>query len=173
MRACLITAMLGIAAAAPRPAHAQSPDPLLEHLVGRWVLRGPMAGQNVVHDVSAAWVLNHEYIELRETSRERTAAGEPAYEAIVYVGRNPKTHEYAALWMDNTAYGGFVPQGTGHAVAIADSIPFTFADSSGINFRNTFIYDRGRDSWEWHLDNVDGKSDHPFARVALTRAHSP
>lgn len=173
MRACLIIAMLGIAAAAPRAAHAQNPDALLDHLVGRWVLRGPMAGQNVVHDVSAAWVLNHEYIELHETSRERTATGTPAYEAIIYLGRNPKTHEYAALWMDNTAYGGFVPEGTGHAMAAPDSIPFTFADASGINFRNVFVYDRGRDSWEWHLDNVDAKGDHPFARVVLTRVHSP
>jgi len=75
--------------------------------------------------------------------------------------------------MDNTAYGGFVPQGTGHAVAIADSIPFTFADSSGINFRNTFVYDRTRDTWEWHLDNVDARGDHPFARVVLTRMRAP
>ncbi|HSB53059.1 MAG TPA: hypothetical protein VLD58_01835, partial [Gemmatimonadales bacterium] len=30
------------------------PDSLLEHLIGTWVLEGPMAGHQVIHDVTFA-----------------------------------------------------------------------------------------------------------------------
>ncbi|HEX6965556.1 MAG TPA: hypothetical protein VF166_07130 [Gemmatimonadaceae bacterium] len=151
------------------PAQTVHPDSLLDHLIGHWVLRGPMAGSQVVHDVTFRWVLNSEYVEMHEVSRERTAAGAPAYEAIVYLGRDPRTHEYAALWLDNTAYGAFAPAGVGHAAAAGDSIPFVFVDSPTSRFHNTFVYDRRSDSWAWHMDNDSAGVRRPFARVTLTR----
>ena len=48
-------------------------DPLLDRLVGTWVLRGDIAGRPVTHAVKVQWVLAHEYIQIRETSRSRTA----------------------------------------------------------------------------------------------------
>jgi hypothetical protein len=144
-------------------------DSLLDRLVGTWVLRGTIAGQPVVHDVSARWVLGKEYVELREVSRRRSANGGPDYEAIVYVGRDSTTGEYAALWMDNTAYGAFAPAGTGHGKAAGDSIAFLFVEPGANNFHNTFVYHRLANSWEWHLDNDDAKGRRPFARVTLTR----
>ena len=154
------------------PLAAQQPmprDSLLDRLAGTWVLRGTIAGQQVVHDVTARWVLGNEYLELREVSRTKTATGSPEYEAIVYLGRDPKTREYAALWMDNTAYGAFAPAGTGHGMAKGDSIPFLFVESSTSRFHNTFAYNRRANTWEWHLDNDDAKGRRPFARVTLTR----
>jgi len=154
---------------APLAAQTPARDSLLDHLVGHWVLRGPMAGASVVHDVSVQWVLGAEYVELHEVSRERTPAGTPSYEAIVYVGRDPTTHEYAALWLDNTAYGAFAPAGTGHGMAVGDSIPFLFVDSPTSRVHNNFVYDRAADSWAWHIDNEDASGRRPFARVTLTR----
>jgi hypothetical protein len=152
------------------PLHAQAPrDSLLDHLIGQWVLRGPMAGQNVVHDVSFQWVLGGEYVEMREVSRERTAAGSPTYEAVVYLVHDPHTHAYGALWMDNTDYNAFYPAGVGRGNAAGDSIPFVFADSAS-RFHNTFVYDRNADTWAWHMDNEDAHGLRPFARVVLTRA---
>jgi len=165
----MTVALVGLLAASPIRAQAAAPDSLLGHLIGRWVLRGPMAGKQVVHDVTCRWVLGTEYVEMREVSRERTAAGAPAYEAIVYLGRDPRTHEYAAMWLDNTAYGAFAPAGTGHAQAAGDSIPFVFVSSTTSRFHNTFVYDRATDSWAWHMDNDDGGVRRPFARVTLTR----
>ena len=165
-----VTIVIGLLAAWPLQAQSTAAlDSLLDHLIGRWVLRGPMAGKSVVHDVTFTWVLGTEYVEMHEVSRERTAADTPAYEAIVYIGCDPKTHEYAAMWLDNTAYGAFAPAGIGHAMAVADSIPFVFASSPTSRFHNTFVYDRASDSWAWHMDNDEDGVRRPFARVTLTR----
>jgi hypothetical protein len=155
--------------ASPLAAQPMQRDSLLDRLAGTWVLRGTIAGQQVVHDVGARWVLDNEYLEVREVSRTKTKAGTREYEAIVYIGRDPKTGEYAALWMDNTAYGAFAPAGTGRGMAKGDSIPFLFSDSSTSRFHNTFVYDRRANTWQWHLDNDDAKGRRPFARVTLSR----
>jgi len=170
MRMRVMMALIGLLATLPAQAQAVTPrDSLLNHLIGHWVLRGPMAGKSVVHDVTFTWVLGAEYVEMHEISRERAASGAPAYEAIVYLGCDPTTHEYAAMWLDNTAYGAFAPAGIGHAQAAADSIPFVFTSSPTSRFHNTFVYDRASDSWAWHMDNDDGGVRRPFARVTLTR----
>jgi hypothetical protein len=165
----LVLVLAGLLLAFPLRAQLPQPDSLLNHLIGRWVLRGPMAGQEVVHDVTFQWVLGGEYVEMHEVSRERTSAGEPAYEAIVYLVRDPRTHEYAALWLDNTDYNAFAPGGVGRGVAAADSIPFVFTVSPTDHFHNTFLYDRAMDTWAWHMDNDDARGRRPFARVTLTR----
>lgn len=145
-------------------------DSLLNHMIGRWVLRGPMAGKNVVHDVSFQWVLGGEYVEMHEVSRERKPDGAPAYEAIVYLVRDPHTHDYGALWMDNTDYNAFYPPGQGHGPAAGDSIPLLFTYSATDHTHTTFVYDRANDRWEWHMDNEDQRGRRMFARVTLTRA---
>lgn len=165
----LILILAGLLLVPPLGAQTVQRDTLLDHLIGHWVLRGPMAGQQVVHDVTFHWVLGGEYVEMHEVSRERTPAGTPAYEAIVYLVRDPRTNEYAALWLDNTDYNAFDPAGVGHGTAVADSISFVFTDSATSRFHTTFVYDRTSDSWAWHMDNDDAKGRRPFARVTLTR----
>jgi hypothetical protein len=145
------------------------PDPLLDHMIGRWILRGRIAGRATTHDVTCQWVLGHEYVEMREVSRERTGTGSPTYEAIVYVGRDPRSREYAVMWLDNTAYGAFAPAGVGHAQAAGDSIPFLFRYSDTDLFHTTFVYDRTHDAWQWHMDNDKSGTRAPFARVTLSR----
>ena len=151
---------------------APAPDPLLDHLVGHWVLEGSMArSPHVVHDVTAEWVLGHEYVRVHKVSRERAANGAPAYEAIVYVVHDPHTGQYGAQWMDNTDYNAFDPIGVGRAPgAEGDSIHFVWHYSATTGFHNTFVYDRAHDQWQWHLDNDDRGARRPFARVTLTRA---
>lgn len=86
--------------------HAQAlhADSLFDRLIGRWVLRGTIARQSTTHDVTFAWMLGREYVQMHEVSREREANGTPSYEAVVLFGRDPKSGEYACLWLDNTAY---------------------------------------------------------------------
>jgi len=164
-RSCLILAV----AAAPVRAQGLPPDSLFDHLIGRWVLQGYMARQQVTHDVTFEWMLGREYVQMHEVSRERAPNGTPAYEAVVLFGRDPLTGEYACLWMDNTGSSAFDPVGTGHGSVAGDSIPFLFHYSPTTGFHNTFIYDRRTDSWQWHLDNDSAGVRRPFARVTLTR----
>ena len=67
-----------------------------------------LAGQQTAHNVQADWVLKREYLSIHEVSQEKDAKGDPAYEAIVFVSWDPKTQEYACLWLDSTG-GGACP----------------------------------------------------------------
>ncbi len=60
--------------------------PLLDRMVGRWVMRGTIARRSVVHDVEATWVLAHHYIRIHEVSREKNTEGQPEYESMVFIG---------------------------------------------------------------------------------------
>jgi hypothetical protein len=152
----------------PSPATFQ--DALLDCLTGKWVLRGKIHGQETVHDISAEWVLGHQYLRIQEVSREKGAKGQAEYEAIVFIGWDQPTEQYTCLWLDSTGGGGLVPESFGHARRNGDELPFVFKDNDGsVGIVNTFSYDKGSDAWAWAIDNVqDGKAT-PFARVKLTR----
>lgn len=145
-------------------------NPLLEHLVGTWVLRGEIAGKPVTHAVTAQWVLGHEYIQIHETSQLGTAGGAPQYEAIVYIGWDPDLKQYACLWLDSTGGDGLVGWALGHAPADVSQLAFLFLDKSGEpSLHNTFAYDDVASTWTWTIDNVDKGQIQSFARLKLTR----
>jgi hypothetical protein len=145
------------------------PDSLFPRLVGNWVLRGTIARQQTIHDVTFEWLLGREYVQMHEVSRERAPNGTPAYEAVVLFGRDPRTGAYACVWMDNTTAAAFPPEGTGRGIIAGDSISFLFNYTSTTSFHTTFLYDSSTDSWRWRMDNDSSGVRRPFARVTLTR----
>jgi hypothetical protein len=160
---------LALALSAHRVAAQALPaDSLFDRLVGQWVLRGIIARQQTTHDVTFGWMLGREYVQMHEVSRERRADGSPAYEAVVLFGRDPRTGEYGCVWLDNTVGAAFDPTGTGHGSVAGDSIPFLFHYTATDAFHTTFVYNRGTDSWQWHMDNDSSGVRRPFARVTLT-----
>ena len=161
--------ILFLLAAAQLPAQSLPPDSLFDRLIGHWVLRGTIARQSTVHDVTFDWVLGREYVQMHEVSRERGPSGAAAYEAVVLFGRDPRSGEYACLWLDNTAASAFDPQGIGRGTVAGDSIPFLFHYTATDSFHTTFVYDRATDSWQWRMDNDNAGVRRPFARVTLTR----
>jgi hypothetical protein len=119
-------------------------------------------------------VLGHEYLRFHETSREKNAQGQPAYEAIVFIEWNEPSHEYKCLWLDSTGGGGLsnpIAQGKRGN----DEITFLFRDkkdkdddkNSGVHTR--FVYNKAADTWSWLIDNESGGKLTSFARVNLTR----
>lgn len=157
-------------------ASAQQPQPsfqdeLLNHHQGTWILHGTIAGKPTTHDVTADWVLNHQYLRIHETSREKNAKGEPAYEAMVFVGWDAVTSRYFAIWHD--VWGGFGAASIGYAPRSGDEIRFLFKNEQGKDdFHTTFAYNRSADTWDWRMDNDDNGILKPFARVALNRAQT-
>jgi hypothetical protein len=144
-------------------------DPLLDHMVGTWILQGTIAGQETTHDLVAEWVLGHQYLQLREISREKNADGEAKYEAIVYIGWDQSLSQYACLWLDVTGGGGLTGQAIGHAERGGDQIPFLFKGGDGSLFHTTFVYDQSTDSWQWLMDGEENGKLQPFARVKITK----
>jgi hypothetical protein len=152
-------------------ASAQQPvrqDPLLDHMTGKWVLQGTIAGQAATHDIEADWVLNHEYVRLHEISREKDAQGRPIYEAIIFIDWNASLSEYTCLFLDSTEGGGLSPETFGHAKPNGDEIPLLFKLKNGF-FHTTLAYDKSSDTWQWLLDDEEGGKLTPFARLKLTR----
>jgi hypothetical protein len=142
-------------------------DPLLDRFQGSWVLKGTIAGKETTHDVTNAWVLNHQFLRLHEVSREKNGKSEPAYEAMVFVGWDEATSRYVAIWLD--IWGGFSKATVGYAPRTGDEIRFLFNDGKS-DFHTTFIYDRKADVWEWRMDAEDNGKLKPFARVKLSKA---
>lgn len=165
----IFVALIALCAIAPG-LHAQTPisqDSLLDRMVGHWVMQGTIARQQTTHDVDAEWVLNHGYLRLHEVSREKDAAGGPAYEALVFIYPDKATGDYAVLWLDNTAAAPFPQDGVGHGKRAGDSIPLLFGAENP--FHNTMSYNRQNDTWQWQMDNNDKGQLKPFARLTLTR----
>ena len=150
-------------------ARAQQPafhDSLLDHFVGTWVLQGTIAGKQTTHDVTADWVLAHQYLRIHDVSREKKSNGEPQYQAMVFVGWDQQLSQYVCVWLDD--YGWAADNAIGHAKRSGDEIPFLFQYSEG-PFHTTFAYDKQSDTWEWRMDSEDKGKLKPFARVKLTK----
>ena len=150
------------------PQQAPLNSPLLDHLAGQWILQGIIAGQQTTHDVDVSWEIQHHYLQIREVSREKNAAGQPQYEAIIYVAWNEDTRQYACVWLD--VYGSLNTSSLGFATPKESEIPFTFRNTKGeISFSNVFAYDPKTDTWEWRMDNIEKGVAKPFGRVKLQR----
>jgi hypothetical protein len=147
-------------------------DPLLDQMIGKWVLQGTIDGKATTHDIVAEWVLGHEYVRLHEVSREKDAKSQAAYEAIVFIGWDQPSSQYACLWLDTTGGGGLTGQAIGHAKRDGDKIAFLFKGADGSLFHTTFAYSQSTDTWQWLMDGEAGGKLQPFARVKLTRRQS-
>lgn len=141
---------------------------LLDHLAGKWLLQGSVGNQPVTHDFDAEWVLQHHYLRFHEVSREKNDKAEPQYEAMVFIGWNENTKQYACVWMD--VYGGATVESIGLATPKENELAFVFTDEHGeTSFTNTFTYDPKTNTWENRLDNVVKGVAKPFARFKLTK----
>ncbi len=153
-------------------AFSQSPathNGLLDHLAGQWVLQGTIAGKETTHDVSADWVLRHQYLQMHEVSREKDSTGQAAYEAIVLFGWDQKRGEYGCLWLDITGGWSFTDQGIGRGRPQGNEIPFLFTFPDSVYFHTTFVYDGKNDSWKCLMDDDEKGIRKAFARLTLTR----
>lgn len=166
---CLGISLIVVLALSRGRAQQTSQEPLLDRVVGTWVLHGTVEGKETTHDVTAEWILRHEYVQLHEVSREKDAQGLPQYEAIVLIEWNPKSSEYACLWLDTTSGGALFTQVIGQGKREGDKIPFLFKGSDGSIFHNTFVYNSANDSWQWILDGEEKGKLQPFARLELKR----
>ena len=174
--AVLVLSVLSLASI--QQSDADAADALLDHLAGRWAMTGTLGGKQAAHEVDARWVLNREYIEFHEVSRDRRPDGSPAYEAIIFLGWHATTSEFMCLFLDNTIGGGLSPEGIARGKRVGNSIPVVFACRSGEcppglsareSLQTTFDYDRSTDTWRLTIDDiVDGKTTR-FGDMKLSR----
>lgn len=164
--------LVGVLLLVSLPAAAQQQgfqDALLDQLAGNWVLKGTIAGAETTHDIAAEWVLGHQYLRFHEVSREKGSGDAPEYEAIVFIGWDQASDQYACLWLDVTGGGGLSAQAIGYAKPGGDDLAFVFDTGSDGVIHTTFAYNRNADTWQWLIDVEKGGKRKPFARVTLAR----
>lgn len=148
------------------PALAADKDPLLDHMVGQWVLTGAIMGQATTHDVKAEWVLQNHYIRLTEVSREKDSSSKPQYDAEVLLGYDPAKRQYVCFWFDTTGIAS--PNSGGSATRAGETLPFVFKSADG-DFRNTMTFDAKADRWSWVMEAEQNGKVSPFAKLTLQR----
>ena len=165
----LILLVVLISPYAVKAQQISQPDSLLNKLTGKWVLDGTIDGQQTVHDIEAKRVLNGQYVQIKEESREKDKKGNPLYVAIIYICWQDATKQYFCLWLDNTSNEGISNQITGRAKQNGDKIEMVFKYSDANQFHTTFLYDRATNTWQWLMDGMENGKLQPFARVKLTK----
>ena len=145
-------------------------DSLLDRMTGSWILSGTIAGQEVTHDIAVSWILEHQYLQISEISREKDADGTAVYEALVLIGWDSDLSKYACLWLDVTGGGGLSANAiTGYAERKGDEIPFLFKMNEESIWHTTFAYERNTDTWQWDMDGEENGKFKPFARLKQIR----
>lgn len=152
-----------------RAQQSANADSLLDRMTGNWVLSGVIDGKQTTHDISTSWVLGHQYIQIREVSREKNPDGTPAYEATVFISHTQSSKEYTCLWLDNTGNGGLSANAFGHATQNDELIEFLFKTSPGSIFHTKFVYEITTGNWRWYMDDEENGKFTSFARVKLIR----
>lgn len=166
----LSVSSLALAQAPQKQSAKPTPEFLMEKMTGKWVMRGTIAGDKVVHDVDVDRILNRQYVRIHEVSREKDKAGKPVYEAWLHIAWDKANGESVVMWLDNTGVTNFSADGVGHGKPAGDRIPFIWKLADGSGIHNTFAYERASNSWSWKIDNIDtaGKSS-LFGNVTLKR----
>lgn len=162
-------AVAGIAASVVSAQPQRAPAELLQRLLGNWVLEGTLDGKATTHDVTASSVLNGQYVQLHEVSREKDSRGRPVYEAFVYLTWEPALGEYSCQWLDSTSNRGLSNGVVCRATPSPDEIPLLFRYTDGQVFHTTFTYDPKPDAWRWVMDGEEKGRLVPFARLTMRR----
>jgi hypothetical protein len=144
-------------------------DTLLNHLTGRWVLKGTIAGKNIQHDIAAELVLGHQYIELKETSQEKLADGKPFYDAIVFFCYNKTRNQYDCLWLDNTGTTDFDPKVVAHATPKTNTIELLFNMSDKSLFHTTLTFIPDENKWRWLMESDENGKIEVFADAEMLK----
>lgn len=150
--------------------YERSSDTLLDHMTGKWLLKGKIAGAEIEHYITAGWVLGHQYLELKETSKEKNIDGTPAYEAMVFISFDKLKKQYDCLWLDNTSNSGLSNEIIAHAKAKPDEIALLFKFNNNSYFHTTLTYTASNNSWHWLMHDDENGKTKVFADAIMSEA---
>lgn len=153
------------------PMMAQAPadwaDGFMNNLAGSWKLGGKVGNSEAHHDVEADWVLNHQFLRIKETTSANAPADERRYDSIWYLGYDTISERYVLHLMDT--FGARFSETLGYGARDGNQVKFVFEYPDG-PFHNTYRWNAQEKSWQWLMEqkNKDGKWV-PFADLKLTK----
>ncbi len=152
------------ASGAPADATADADNTYLEKLTGEWDMTGDMSGKALHYHASGARVLQGGFLRLHMID----ADPDPKYEADVFIGVDPRRHDFIAHWLDRFGAAGARVVGTGkrddaHLVVIFPYVTGAFRDTFTLlpdgDWSLLLEFQRPSGSWS------------TFATYTLVRAH--
>lgn len=150
--------------------YTPSSDTLLDHMCGKWLLKGVLGGARIEHDIIADWALGHQYLLIKETSREKQANGMPAYEAMIFISRDTAQHQYNCLWLDNTSNAGLSNGIIAHAPFEPGRVALLFRFNDRSSFHTTLTLNPADHSWHWTMVSDENGKKEVFADALMATA---
>jgi hypothetical protein len=147
-------------------------DDLLDRLVGRWTVSAVVHGQKFTLDREAEWVLSHQYLRIREKSREVVPWLKIPFERTIYVGYNPRTKHYVVHELNvHGANVPFEPEGFSYGTRAGNALEIVHRNKGDVFGIARWTWDP--DAASWHFQGrqvVDGKAQAPFAEFVAVAA---
>lgn len=157
--ACLIVLLANTVRAQENP-----DEDFLRGLVGRWDMSGTVQGKPVRYAAVGERILQGGFVRFHMID---TAA--PAqYEAHVYLGFDPRQHDYVVHWLDKFGAAGARVVATGRRDGDRLTVLFPYANGA---FRNVWTRSPGDGGWALVIEahEQDGHWS-TFADYRITRA---
>jgi hypothetical protein len=150
----LLIALPAILASTPSLAQSSAgwQDDLANHLAGTWKVEGKVLGRDAHHEVSAEWVLNHQFLRIHEKTGAGAPAAERAYEAIWFLGYDGTSDRYVLHLID--IFGGRFSETLGYGTRVGNELRFIFEYPDG-PFHTTFRWSAETANWQWLLEQKD------------------
>jgi hypothetical protein len=138
-------------------------DDLLDRLVGQWEVTAVVHGQRFTLDRDAEWVLNHQYLRIREKTREVVPWLKVPFERVIFIGYNHRSRRYVVQEM--TVHGADVPlepEGFAYASRTGDELTVDIMNGAEVFIRARWTWDRESSSWLTRARRViAGKEQEP------------
>ena len=150
-------------------------DVLLDKLVGKWRVKGRIAGQSIQHACDADWVLNHQFLRAHfidihaiENRKAKAKEQQAEYEAEVFIGYDNMSERYVAHWLDT--FGGRFSESLGYGRREgANAVRFVFEYPDG-PLHNTFSWKADSKTWSILIKQKDARGEWTvFAEEVLER----
>jgi len=151
-------------------------DALFDRMVGKWRVKGKIAGRSIRHICDAEWVLNHQFLRVHfidvGTTKRRSGKGveqRAKYEAEVFIGYDNMSERYVIHWLD--IFGGRFSESLGFGRREgANGVRFVFEYPDG-PLHNTFSWKADDNTWSILIEQKDDEGEWTiFAEEVLERA---
>jgi Protein of unknown function (DUF1579) len=138
-------------------------DALLNALQGKWDMQGTVMGKPVRYRAEGRRVLEGGFLRLHLVD----VATPPRYEAMVFLGYDPKAKDYIAHWLDRFGAGGARVVATGSRDGERIILVYPYPEGA---FRNTFTWYPASSSWTLLLEAQQSDQQwSTFASYTLVR----
>ena|SRR5579863_8141219 len=160
-----VLVLLSVTSAAQ--AAAEWRDSLVDRLEGTWKLEGQVMGREAHHQVTAEWILNHQFLRIHEKTSADAPGTERPYEALWFLGYDSISERYVLHLVD--VFGARYSETLGYGTRDGNRIRFVFEYPDG-PFHTTYRWNPVDQTWQWLLEQKDKNGKWTvFADLKLTK----